>query len=79
LSKKVEQSEKFIDFLVKDVYNGKTIVYSNWQVGYRKSNAIIIENKELIPEQFKELETKIIEKIPLKAIGDFIKNGGEVP
>lgn len=79
LNKKIERSDKFIDFIVKPNYQWKTLNYSNWQVWYKKSSWVIIEDETLIPEEYKTKEIKEIIKIPLKGIWDAIKNWIDVP
>ena len=76
-SKKLNQSENFIKFLVWDLE--KPIIFDNYKIGYTKSKSTVIENKDLIPSKFKIIEVKEIEKIPLADIKKAIEDGEEVP
>jgi hypothetical protein len=79
INKKIERSDKFINAIIKPIYQWKTLMYSNWQVWYKKSSWVIIQDEMLIPEEYKTKEIKEIIKIPLKWIWDAIKNGIDVP
>jgi len=67
IQKKVDKTDRFIDKLVSKDYNGKTINYWLFSVGYRKSKATVIDNEELIPTEYKKEKVSVsIDKTLIK-------------
>ena len=77
--KKVNKTELFIEKLVKPNYQWKAINYGLFSVWFKPSKKTIIENKDLIPEKYKEKVIKEEIKIPLDAIKKDIEAGIKVP
>lgn len=75
--KTIEQMENMVRHFIPTI--DKPLTISNWTVSYRKSKKTIIENKDLIPEEYRVTETITTEKIPLDAIKKAIEEGKEVP
>ena len=74
--KKVENVEKYMDFLMKSL--GKEKLNTNiYALSYRKSESIEIQNEKMIPQEFiKEKITVAPDKIAIK---EAIKKWQEVP
>lgn len=67
IQRKVNQSENFIEMIVKPNYQWKTINYWLFSVWFRKSTQTIIDNEEIIPTEFKkEKMTICIDKAEIK-------------
>lgn len=67
ISKKIEKSNKFIEFLIKPLYKGKTIIVWLFSVWFRKSSQIIIKDENLIDFKYKKEKISIsIDKISIK-------------
>lgn len=76
-NKTIEQMEKMIKYFLPTI--DKPLTISNWQVSYRKSKKTIIDNKEIVPEEYKVTETVTTIKYPLDAIKKAIEEWKEVP
>lgn len=67
ISKKIEKSNKFIEFLIKPIYFWKTIILWLFSVWFRKSSQIIIKDENLIDFKYKKEKISIsIDKISIK-------------
>ena len=67
IQRKVNQSENFIEMIVKQNYTWKTINYWLFSVWFRKSKATIIEDEELIWDEYKKEKVSItVDKTAIK-------------
>lgn len=61
--KDITKSENFIEMMTKKDYSGKAINISNWQVNYRKSSIVVVEDETKIPKELlKYTPEKVVEE-----------------
>lgn len=74
--KKIERIEKILDYNFSQMFQWKPLAIGNFSVSYRKSEAVTIENEEIIPTEFKKEKVMIsVDKIAIK---EALKDGREV-
>lgn len=78
LVKRSNNLEKYIAYFFKSLYGGKKQLIGMFQLGYRKSTAVMIENIENIPREFMRIPEPQPAIPDKKAIGDALKEGKEV-
>ncbi len=68
-----EKTENFIENIVSKTYEWKPIIYWSFKVSFRKSEQLIVDNQDLVPNELKKHipESYIIDKTELKKL---IKN-----
>lgn len=65
--KKVDRIERILDHNFSQMFEGKPLAIGNFSVSYRKSEAVLIENEEEIPNDYKkEKLTVSIDKTAIK-------------
>ena len=74
--KRIDQIENLLDRVFSRVYENKPILIGTFTVSYRKSDAVIVDNEDLIPKDYKTEVTET--KIDKKALKEAIKWGAEV-
>jgi hypothetical protein len=77
--KKVSKTESFVEKIIKPIYQWKKISYWNWSVSFKETESTIIENPDLIPDEYKVTNTIIEVKIPKDPIKKAIKEWKEIP